>query len=87
MALIGEDQTFIVPISIWEARGGRNVGIVIIDMGKIPDSISLAITEETIASASQDYFIEIWERIPPIYKDKEFIYPGLKKRLNCWGSV
>lgn len=48
--------------------------------------IHYTITEETMANAFHDYYLELWEQIPPKYKDKELVIAWFKEQAQWYKS-
>lgn len=73
IALLSEEQKNVIPYYQWEVKGGSTVVMSTWNPGENDKYINIAITEETVAGAFQDYFLEIWERITPEYRDKNYV--------------
>lgn len=44
--------------------------------------VFLSITEGSIIEAFTNYYLEIWDKITPMYKDKSFIIPWFKNQIK-----
>ena len=73
IALLSEEQKNVIPYYQWEVKGGSTVVMSTWNPGENDKYINIAITEETVAGAFQDYFLEIWERVTPEYRDKNYV--------------
>ena len=80
IALLSENQSDTIYNFPWEVKGSSTVVMTTTDSKKENSLINLAITEETIASAFHDYFLDIWDRIIPKYRDKEYIISWLEEQ-------
>lgn len=49
--------------------------------------IHLSITEPTLVKTIYDYFIELWEHIPPINKEKSAVITWLKNQVNTLRQI
>lgn len=83
IALVSENQYGIIlhPVA-WEVRGGRSVGIASNDMIDYFSYTYSAVTEETVADAFDNYFLDMWNKITPRYRDKEFVISWLEEKLS-----
>ena len=82
IALLSENQSDVLPYIPWEVKGGNTVVMSTWDSKKECGHVNLAITEETIAGAFHDYFLDIWERITPKYRDKEYVISWFEDQAN-----
>lgn len=83
IALVSENQdNIILPAAAWEVRGGRNAGIVTVDMENHADFAYLSIAEETVTEAFGDYFLEIWEKITPKHRDKQYVISWFEEKIR-----
>lgn len=73
IALLSENQNDVIPYYQWEVKGGNTVVMSTWNTKKECGYINLAITEETVAGAFHDYFLDIWDRITPKYRDKAYV--------------
>jgi len=83
IALVSESHNDIsIPMTAWEVRGGSNVGMVTVDMENHTNFVYLVITEETVAGAFNDYFLSLWEKITPKYRDKSYVISWLEEKIQ-----
>lgn len=82
IALISENQAHTIPLVNWEVKGSHSVVMSPWYMKKSYTYQNFAINEETIASAFHDYYLDIWERIPPKNRDKKFIISWLEEQVQ-----
>lgn len=83
IALVSEKHNNVtLPMTSWDVRGGSNVGMVTVDMEEHTNFVYLAITEETVAGAFNDYFLDLWDKITPKYKDKSFVISWFEEKTQ-----
>jgi hypothetical protein len=83
IALIGDNQMDLLNWTEWDIKGDHTVMIGIMQKNAASAKVELlAVTEGTMVSAFQVYFDDLWDRINPIHRDKEFIITWLKSLLQ-----
>lgn len=82
IALLSENQSDVIPYFQWEVKGGNTVVMSTWDSKKKCRYVNLAITEETVAGAFHDYFLDIWDRITPKYRDKGYVISWFEDQAN-----
>lgn len=84
IALLSESQINLLPPVSLEMKGDYSVVMDIWypeeDGNK--NGLFLAVTEGTIAGAFKDYFIDLWDKILPKYKDKENVISFFENQLK-----
>lgn len=68
---------------LWEVKADTVI-ISTFDLYNNNDIIYYAITEETMADAFHDYYVEFWEQIPPKYKDKQSVIAWFKEQAEWY---
>ena len=82
LALISENQANSIPLVNWEVKGNHSVVMSPWYLKKNYEYANFAINEETISSTFHDYYLDIWERIPPKNRDKRYILSWLKEQVE-----
>lgn len=83
IGLVSESHNNItIPVASWEVRGERSVGIITVDMNEHSNFVYLTISEETIAGIFNDYFLDLWEKITPKYRNKGFVISWLEEKAQ-----
>ncbi len=69
--------------AIWEVTGDNNVFMTtqIPDETGSPAPANLHITEPTVAEGFREYFRQMWERIPPINREKETVIRWIERQI------
>jgi transcriptional regulator with XRE-family HTH domain len=73
IALLSENQNDVLNFVPWEVKGGHSVALTPWNRGNNRSANHIIITEETTASAFHDYFLDLWTKITPKYRDKDFV--------------
>lgn len=82
IALIDEHKYELIHRAQFDIKGNHTAAIGVMPRSDTNPKVELiAITEATIVSAFQEYFEDIWERINPIYRDKQSVISWLKDKL------
>ncbi|MNW40310.1 hypothetical protein D3C74_174230 [compost metagenome] len=82
IALIDDHTYNLIHRTQFDIKGNHTVAIGVLPRSDARPKVELiAITEGTIVRAFQDYFDDIWERINPIYRDKQFVSSWIKDKL------
>jgi transcriptional regulator with XRE-family HTH domain len=87
IGLLTENQMNLLPPAFWEIKGDYSV---IIDMwypregrgSAAEPGLFLAITEATIAGSFREHFLDIWEKISPRYRDREYVIKWFEEKLQ-----
>jgi transcriptional regulator with XRE-family HTH domain len=83
IALISDNQLDLLNRTEWDIKGDHTVMIGIMPRNASSSKVELlAVTEGTMVSAFQVYFDDLWDRINPIHRDKEFVISWLKGLLQ-----
>lgn len=83
IALIDDYKYDLIHRAQLDIKGNHTVAIGIMPRNDTNSQVELiAITEGTIVSAFQEYFEDIWERINPIYRDKQSVILWLRGKLE-----
>jgi hypothetical protein len=82
IALLSENQSDVIPYYQWEVKGGNTVVMSTWNSKKEYKLVNIAITEETVAGAFHDYFLDIWDKITPRYRDKEYVISWFEDQAN-----
>jgi transcriptional regulator with XRE-family HTH domain len=90
LALINVNQIELSPSVPWRVKGDYAVTIDMWDTDINEDGIAtgkfLTITESTIAESFRNYYFDIWNRITPKYRDKNYIISWLEDQLSWYKS-
>jgi hypothetical protein len=91
IGFLDDNQVKALPQVYWEVKGDHTAIIDVwypFDVAQEKDEPGLfvAITEGTIAGSFKDYFLDLWEKITPKYKDKKYIISWLNERLEWFSS-
>jgi transcriptional regulator with XRE-family HTH domain len=83
IALVGDNQLDLLNRTEWDIKGNHTVTIGIMPRDPASSKVELlAVMEGTMVSAFQVYFDDLWDRINPIHRDKEFVISWLKGLLQ-----
>ena len=82
IALLSENQNDVIPYFQWEVKGANTVVMSTWNSKKEYELVNIAITEETVAGAFHDYFLDIWDRINPKYRDKAYVISWLEDQAD-----
>lgn len=87
VALINYSQSYLIPQNFWRVKGDYNAMISFWGLNATLDNVNetglfLEINEGTISSAFKDYFIEIWEKRTPKFRDKKYIISWLEAKIT-----
>jgi hypothetical protein len=85
MALLEDNQKELLSPRNWEVKGEHSVFMSLYGVTDIEyeeNQMFISISEGTIASAFQDYYNELWERITPRCKDKAQVIAWLKQQMT-----
>ncbi|AOZ91793.1 helix-turn-helix domain-containing protein [Paenibacillus crassostreae] len=85
IALISDSQSQLIGNTEWDIKGDHTVLIGVMPRNYDRDHVELlAITETTIVGAFQGYYEEIWERIHPLHRDKDFVISWLRDLIGFY---
>lgn len=87
IGLVGESQSELVTPPYWTVKGDYSVDIAIASPKEYKPSQEdkgavLVISEGTIAGSFRDYFYDLWEKILPKYRNKEYVIDWFEERLE-----
>jgi hypothetical protein len=83
IALVGDSQMELLNKTEWDVKGDHTIVIGIMPRNETDTQVELlAVTEGTIVSAFQEYFDDRWDRINPMYRDKEFVISWIERMLD-----
>jgi hypothetical protein len=83
IALVSENQFALLNQTEWDIKGDHTMVMGVLPKNDKDSNVELlAITEGTILSAFQEYFDDLWERINPLHKDKEFVIAWMEGMLK-----
>jgi transcriptional regulator with XRE-family HTH domain len=79
-----EQDTSLLPSRFWEVAGGMRVftNMRVLDTYRRPVSAGVMIYEATVVGAFQQHFDDVWARISPRNKDKEYVLWWLERQLD-----
>lgn len=81
IGLVSESHNSItIPVASWEVRGESSIGIITVDMKEHTNFVYLTVSEETIAGTFNDYFLDLWEKITPKYRNKAFVVSWFEEK-------
>lgn len=82
IALVDENKYELINKAQYDIKGDHTIAIGIMPKYTTDHKVELiSITEGTIVSAFQEYFDDMWERINPIYRDKEAVISWIREKL------
>ncbi|TYQ16368.1 UNVERIFIED_CONTAM: hypothetical protein Cloal_2900 [Acetivibrio alkalicellulosi] len=88
IALLDNEHADVTNNISWEVKGEHTVMIEALFGEELPkDAILVSITETTIASAFQDYFLSIWDSLSPKSKDKNNVISWFKEQLDIFRKI
>lgn len=87
IGLISESQSDLLSPPYWTVKGDYSVDIDIVYPKEYRDKSNehgslLIINEGTVAGSFKDYFYDLWEKILPKYREKEFVIRWFEERLK-----
>lgn len=83
IAILTEKHSNFFECVHWEIKADT-VLISAFDLFNNNNIIYYTITEETMATAFHDYYLEFWEQLPPKYKDKELVIAWFKEQAEWY---
>lgn len=86
IALISDSTNILVNKTDWSVKGDYCVLLYVpqkihSDNSTPSNEFNLLIKETTIASAFKDYFLELWDKIPPVDKDNKLVIEWLENQI------
>ncbi|WEK54190.1 MAG: helix-turn-helix transcriptional regulator [Candidatus Cohnella colombiensis] len=82
IALIDDHRYDLIHRAQFDIKGDHTIAMGVMPRAGTNSKVELiAITEGTIVTAFQQYFHDIWDRINPIYRDKESVISWLREKL------
>lgn len=87
IALISDNTNTLANKIEWSVKEDYSVSLHIFKGNYFENSLpcnelTLHIKERTIASSFKDYFFDLWDKIPPIDKDKQYVIGWFEKQIS-----